>query len=203
MADRPTIPRSSIQRRALALILPLIIASMLSIGLISFHTLNKQAAKLSERFLQDRQNEILTISEDQSVANYFHNIAYGLSEEATLYKKEMERYFKRFSDRYNNIDQIYAGIRYIDKKGDEVAKFGEGLIGGEYHSVIDKAFFQNAINLAAWTVYTSPIEPRMINATPIYWDENGNGEFSDDELRGLIAVDFIGSIRISQHEFNE
>jgi signal transduction histidine kinase/CheY-like chemotaxis protein len=108
-----------------------------------------------------------------------------------LYKKEMERYFKRFSDRYNNIDQIYAGIRYIDKKGDEVAKFGEGRIGGEYHRVIDKAFFQNAINLAAWTVYTSPIEPRMINATPIYWDEDSNGEFSDDELRGLIAVDFI------------
>ncbi|NIS62808.1 MAG: hypothetical protein GTO13_19535, partial [Proteobacteria bacterium] len=66
MADRPTIPRASIQRRALALVLPLVIASMLSIGLVSFHTLNKQTAKRSERFLQDRRNEILTISEDQS-----------------------------------------------------------------------------------------------------------------------------------------
>ena len=200
MADRPTIPRASIQRRALALILPLVIASMLSIGLISFHTLNKQAAKLSERFLQDRHNEILTISEDQSVANYFHNIAYGLSEEATLYKKEMERYFKRFSDRYNNIDQIYAGIRYIDKKGYEVAKFWEDRVGGEYHIVIDEAFFQSAIKLPAWTVYTSPVEPRMINATPIYWDEDGNGEFSDDELRGVIAVDFLYPLVQFRHE---
>ncbi len=191
MADRPSIPSSSIQKRALALILPLVIASMLSIGLISFYILSKQTAKRSERFLQDRQNEILTISEDQSVANYFHNISYGLSEEATLYKKEMERYFKRFSDRYNSIDQIYAGIRYIDKKGYEVAKFWEGRIGDKYHSVIDEAFFQNAIKLPAWTVYTSPSNPRMINATPIYWDEDGNGEFSDDELRGVIAVDFL------------
>jgi len=200
MADRPTIPRSSIQRRALALILPLIIASMLSIGLVSFHTLNKQTAKQSELFLQDRHNEILTISEEQSVANYFHNIAYGLSEEANLYKKELERYFKRFSDRYNRIDQIYAGIRYIDKKGHEVAKFWEGRVGGEYHSVIDEAFFQSAMELPAWTVYTSPVAPRMINATPIYWDEDGNGELSDDELRGVIAVDFLYPLVQFRHE---
>ena len=200
MADQPTIPRASIQRRALALVLPLVIASMLSIGLVSFHTLNKQTTKRSERFLQDRHNEILTISEDQSVANYFHNIAYGLSEEATLYKKELERYFKRFSDRYNSIDQIYAGIRYIDKKGHEVAKFWEGRVGGEYHSVIDEAFFQGAIKLPAWTVYTSPVEPRMINATPIYWDEDGNGELSDDELRGVIAVDFLYPLVQFRHE---
>ena len=191
MADRQTIPGASIQRRALALILPLFIASMLAIGFISFHILNKQTARRSERFLQDRRNEILTISEDQSVANYFHNIAYGLSEEATLYKKEMERHFKRFSDRYNSIDEIYAAIRYIDKKGLEVAKLWEGRVGVEYRNVGEEAFFQNAIKLPAWKVYTSSIKPRMINATPIYWDEDGNGEFSDDELRGAMAVDFI------------
>jgi signal transduction histidine kinase/CheY-like chemotaxis protein len=191
MADRPSIPRSSIQKRALSLILPLVISSMLAIGFISFHFLNNQTARRSERFLQDRRNEILTISEDQSVANYFHNIAYGLSEEATLYKKEMERHFKRFSDRYNSIDEIYVGIRYIDKKGLEIAKLWEGNIGGEYRNVGDEAFFRSAIKLPARSVYTSPIKPRMINATPIYWDEDGNGEFSDDELRGMIAVDFI------------
>jgi signal transduction histidine kinase/CheY-like chemotaxis protein len=200
IADRPTILRASIQRRALALVLPLVIASMLSIGLVSFHTLNKQTAKRSERFLQDRHNEILTISEDQSVASYFHNIAYGLSEEATLYKKELERYFKRFSDRYNSIDQIYVGIRYIDKKGREVAKFWEGRVGGEYHSVIDEAFFQKAIKLPAWTVYTSPVEPRMIKTTPIYWDEDGNGELSHDELRGVIAIDFLYPLVQFRHE---
>jgi signal transduction histidine kinase/CheY-like chemotaxis protein len=200
MADRPIIPRASIQRRALALVLPLVIVSMLSIGLVSFRTLNKQTAKRSERFLQDRHNEILTICENQSVVNYFHNIAYGLSEEATLNKKELERYFKRFSDRYNRPDQIYAGMRYIDKEGHEVAKFWGGRVGGEYHSVIDEAFFQRAMELPAGSVYTSPLGPRMINAAPIYWDEDGNGELSRDELHGVIAVDFLYPLEQFRHE---
>ncbi len=87
MADRPTIPKAGIQRKVLVLILPLVIVSMLTISLISFHFLSELSEKQSERFLLDRHNEILTISEDQSVANYFHNVAYGLSEEAALYQR--------------------------------------------------------------------------------------------------------------------
>jgi len=188
--EQSYILKTSIRKRALALILPLVIASMLGIGLISFQILNIQTAKRSERYLQDRHNEILTISEDQSVANYFHNISYGLSEEATLYRIEMERHFKRFSDRYNAIEQIYKGIRYIDKKGNEIAKFWDGRIGMNYQNVKDQTSFKEATKIPAWTVYTSSIEPQMVNATPIYWDEDGNGEFSIDELRGIIAVDF-------------
>jgi len=200
MADQRKIPRASIQRRALALVLPLVIASILSIGLVSFHTLNQQTAKRSERFLADRSNEILTISEDQSVANYFHNTAYGLSEEATMYRKELERYFKRFSDRYNSSDLIYAGIRYIDKTGKEVAKFSEGKIGDDYRNVAGEEFFQKALKIPSRTVYTSPVEPRMINATPIHWDEDGNGVLSDDELRGIIAVEFLYPLEQFRHE---
>ena len=190
MAEQSYSIKTSIRKRALALILPLVIISMLAIGLISFQILNNQTAKRSERYLQDRHNEVLTISEEQSVANYFHNISYGLSEEASLYKIEMENHFRRFSDRYNAIEQIYKGIRYIDKEGNEVAKFQDGKIGINYQNVKSELFFKEATKLPAWTVYTSSIEPQMVNATPIYWDEDGNGEFSNDELRGIIVVDF-------------
>jgi len=190
MAEQSYSFKTSIRKKALTLILPIVIASMLAIGLISFQILNNQTANRSQRFLQDRHNEILTISEEQSVANYFHNISYGLSEEATLYKIEMERHFKRFSDRYNAIEQIYKGIRYIDKEGNEVAKFWDGKIGINYQNVKDRTFFREAAKLPAWTVYTSSIKPQMVNATPIYWDEDGNGEFANDELRGIIVVDF-------------
>jgi hypothetical protein len=37
LTDRPTIPRGGIQKTALTLVLPLVIASMLSIGLINDH----------------------------------------------------------------------------------------------------------------------------------------------------------------------
>jgi methyl-accepting chemotaxis protein len=190
MADQ-RIPKAGILRRALALVLPLVIASILSIGLASFHHLKRQAAERSEQFLQDRRNEILTISEDQSVANYFHNIAYGLTDEAALYKGKLELYFKRFSDRYNSNGQIYAAIRYVDRYGQEVAKLSDGKIGGEYRNLVGEAFFQDTLKIPAQTVYTSPIEPHMIIATPVYWDEDGNDELSENELRGVIAADFL------------
>ena len=151
MAEQSYSIKKSIRKRALALILPLVIVSMLAIGLISFQILNNQTAKRSERYLQDRHNEILTISEDQSVANYFHNISYGLSEEAALYRIEMERHFQRFSDRYNSIEQIYKGIRFIDKEGNEIAKIWDGRIGMNYQNVKNQTFynldtFYNQIN---------------------------------------------------------
>jgi len=200
MDDTVTTPRSTIQRKALTIILPLIVVSMLAIGLVSFHRLNREAANWSRRFLQDRHNEILTISENQSVANYFHNIAYGLSEEATMYKEELERYFKKFADRYNSIEKIYAGISYIDKNGREVAKVSDGKLGGDYRNVADEQFFQVAVALAPGKVYTSPIGHRMLNAMPIYWDEDQNGEISENELRGVIAVDCLYPIKQFRHE---
>ena len=200
MNDKVITPRGSIQRKALTLILPLIIVPMLAIGVVSFHRLNREAANRSRRFLQDRQNEILTISENQSVGNYFHNIAYGLSEEATMYKEELERFFKRFADRYNSIEKIYAAIRYIDKDGQEVARVSDGTLGGEYNNVGDEEFFQVAIASPPGKVYTSPVSQRMINAMPIYWDEDGNGEFSENELRGVIAVDSLYPIKQFRYE---
>ena len=200
MDDKVITPKGSIQRKVLTIVLPLIIVPMLAIGLVSFHRLNKEAAKRSRRFLQDRHNEILTISENQSVGNYFHNIAYGLSEEATMYKEELERFFKRFADRYNSIEQIYAAIRYIGKDGQEVAKVSDGKLGGDYGNMIDEEFFQVAIGKPPGEVYDPPVGHRMINAMPIYWDEDGNGEFSENELRGVIAVDSLYPIKQFRHE---
>ena len=193
-ATRPA-PKRGIQRKALGIVLPLIVVPMLAIGIVSFHRLTEEAAERSRQFLQDRRNEILTISENQSVANYFHNIAYGLSEEATMYKEELERYFKRFSDRYNSIDRIYAGIRYIDEKGDEIAKVMGGEIGGEYQNVADEPFYQTAVASSPGEVYVSPIGPKMVDAMPIFWDEDGNGEYSKNELRGAIVTDIIYPVK--------
>ena len=196
MAEISPAPKRGIQRKALIIVLPLIVIPMLAIGIISFHRLSKEAAERSQSFLKDRQNEILTISENQSVANYFHNIAYGLSEEATMYKEELERYFKRFSDRYNSGAPIYAGIRYIDETGKEIAKVLGGEIGGgKYQNVADEAFFQTAVASSPGHFYVSPIGPKMVNAIPVFWDEDGNGELSKNELRGVIATDTIYPIK--------
>jgi signal transduction histidine kinase/CheY-like chemotaxis protein len=200
MPDHPAVYKNSIRKRALFFILPLVIASMLSIGLISFHNLDEQTADRSKRFLQDRQNELLTISEEQTVSNYLHNLSYGLTEEAALNIREMERYFKRFADRYNSTDRIYARIRFIDQKGHEIAKLIEERIGGDYQTVSGDTFFQSATKLPFGAIYVSPIEQHMIAATPLYWDEDNNGELTDKELRGVIAVDFLYPLVQFRHE---
>jgi hypothetical protein len=200
MSDRPAVLKNSILKRALILILPLVIGSMLSIGLISFYNLDEQTADRGKRFLQDRKNELLTISEEQTVANYLHNLSYGLTEEAALNVREIERYFKRFADRYNSTDLIYARIRLIDQKGHEIAKLMEGRMGGNYQTVSGDTFFQSAIKLPFGTIYVSPINQHMVAATPLYWDEDGNGELTDKELRGVIAVDFLYPINQFRHE---
>jgi signal transduction histidine kinase/DNA-binding response OmpR family regulator len=200
MADTRPAPKRGIQRKALIIVLPLIVVPMLAIGLVSFYRLNKKDVEERKSFRKDRQNEILTISENQSVANYFHNIAYGLSEEATMYKEELERYFKRFSDRYNSIAPTYDAIRYIDENGKEIAKVIGGKIGGEYQNVADEAFFQTAVALSPDQVNDPQIGPEMVYAMPIFWDEDGNGEYSKNELRGVIVTDIIYPVEKRQEE---
>ena len=200
MADTSPAPKRGIQRKALIIVLPLIVVPMLAIGLVSYYRLSAEATQQSETFRKDRQNEILTISENQSVANYFHNIAYDLSEEATMYKEELERYFKRFSDRYNSKGQIYAGIRYIDEKGDEIAKVMDGKIGGEYRNVADEAFFQSAVASSPFEPNDPPIGHEMVYALPVYWNEDGNDEFSENELRGVIVTDIRYDIKEARKE---
>jgi signal transduction histidine kinase/CheY-like chemotaxis protein len=117
-----------------------------------------------------------------------------------MYKEELERFFKRFADRYNSIEKIYAAVRYIDKDGQEVAKVSDGELGGEYRNVADEEFFQVAIASPPGKVYTSPVTHRMINAMPIFWDEDGNGEISENELRGVIAIDSLYPVKQFRHE---
>ena len=187
----PVFHLNSIRKRALYLILPLVIVSMLSIGLISYHNLDEQTADRSRRFLQDRQNELLTISEEQTVANYLHNMSYGLKEEAALNVREIERYFRRFADRYNSGEPIYAGIRFIDRQGREIAKLMEARIGGDYRNVSEESFFQAAVKLQSGGVNLSSLDGNMVAASPIYWDEDGNGRLTEDELCGVVAIDFL------------
>ncbi len=64
----------------------------------------------------------------------------------------------------------------------------------------DEEFFQVAIASPPGEVYASPVAERMVNAMPIYWDEDGNGEFSENELRGVIAVDSLYPIKEFRYE---
>jgi signal transduction histidine kinase/DNA-binding response OmpR family regulator len=118
-------------------------------------------------------------------------MSYGLKEEAALNVREIERYFRRFADRYNSGEPIYAGMRFIDRQGREIAKLMEGRIGGDYRNVSEESFFQAAVKLPSGGVHLSSLDGNMVAASPIYWDEDGNGRLTEDELRGGVAIDFL------------
>jgi len=182
----------SIQQKMLVIILPLIVIPMLILAAVGFITSSREAAKMSTRYLKQRENDLRTIAENPSIPNYFANRAYGLTEEAEVYRHELERSLKRFADRSNSIELIYPQVRYVDHRGEEIAKVVEGQIRDDRGSVADVPFFAAVKQLRPGEVYVSPIGPQMVYATPIYQAGSGG---QAPTFRGAVVLDFVYSIQ--------
>jgi len=97
----------SIQNKVLVIILPLIIVPMLILATVGFVTSSREAAKTASRYLSQRETDLRTIAENPAIPSYFNNKSYGLTEEAEVARRELERSLKRFADRSNSIELIY------------------------------------------------------------------------------------------------
>src|SRR5213592_4145586 len=85
---------TSIQTKMLVIILPLIVMPMLILAAVGFVTSSREAAKTSTRYLAQRENDLRTLAENAAIPNYFKNRTYGLTEEAEVYRRELERSLK-------------------------------------------------------------------------------------------------------------
>src|SRR5215468_1839347 len=159
---------SSIQTKMLVIILPLIVMPMLILAAVGFVTSSREAAKTSTRYLAQRENDLRTLAEHPAIPNYFKNRTYGLTEEAEVYRRELERSLKRFADRSNSIDLIYHQVRYVDQSGDEVAKVVKGQISSDRGKVAAAPFFAAVQHLGPGEPYLSPLASTMVYAIPIY-----------------------------------
>src|ERR671927_224418 len=112
----------SIHTRMLLIIVPLIVVPMLLHAIVGFLAASVEAAKTSTRYLQQRENDLRTIAENLPIRDYYFNQLYGLTDEAEVYRRGLERSLKRFADRSNSIEPIYTQVRYIDQRGAEVVK---------------------------------------------------------------------------------
>ena len=141
---------SSIQTKMLLIILPLIVMPMLILAAVGFVTSSREAAKTSTRYLAQRENDLRTLAENAALPNYFKNRTYGLTEEAEVYRRELERSLKRFADRSNSMEPIYPQVRYVDQHGEEVAKVVWGQISSDRGKVADGALFCRRAAPRAW-----------------------------------------------------
>jgi PAS domain S-box-containing protein len=180
--------RASIQSRMLAVVLPLVIIPLVIVGVVLIFIVNGGIKEESKNFLHERENDLITLSENSSLFNYYLNLEFGLKEEAELYRSEFETSLKNFFARYNRYEKVYKTITYVDSEGGELVKIIDGEISKSYNNAAKKVFFQGV--LRSKSLYRSPIQADMIYAIPIYRDKDYDGRLTDEEFRGLIVIDF-------------
>jgi len=129
----------SIQAKMLVIILPLIVMPMLILAAVGFITSSREAAKISTRYLKQRENDLRTLAENPTIRDYFNNQVYGLREEAEVFRLQLEHSLRRFAERSNSIDLVYTQIRYVDPQGEEVAKVFKSQISSERGRVAEAA----------------------------------------------------------------
>src|SRR5262245_20274045 len=175
----------SIQTKILLIIVPLIVVPMLILAIVGFIAASGEAAKTSVRYLKQRENDLRTIAENLSIRDYYFNQFYGLTDEAEVYRRGLERSLKRFADRSNSIEPIYTQVRYVDQRGSEVVQIlypqqdvadagGSGRSSSDRQQVIQAPFFTAVRALEAQQVYMSPPGPTMTAAIPVYQPGEGN-----------------------------
>src|SRR5262249_45769486 len=179
---------SSIQTKMLVIILPLIVMPMLILAAVGFVTSSREAAKTSTRYLAQRENDLRTLAENAALPNYFKNRTYGLTEEAEVYRRELERSLKRFADRSNSMELIYPQVRYVDQHGEEVAKVVQGQISSDRSNVAAAPFFAAVQHLGPGAPYVSPVAPTMVYAMPVY---QPGSDGRAPTLQGAVVLDFV------------
>jgi HAMP domain-containing protein len=189
----------SIQTKILLIIVPLIVVPMLILAIVGFIAASGEAAKTSVRYLKQRENDLRTIAENLPIRDYYFNQFYGLTDEAEVYRRGLERSLKRFADRSNSIEPIYTQVRYVDQRGIEVVQIlyphqdvadadGSGRSSSDRQQVIQAPFFTAVRALEAQQVYMSPPGPTMTAAIPVYQPGEGN---QAPTFLGAIVLDFV------------
>jgi signal transduction histidine kinase/HAMP domain-containing protein len=197
----------SIQTRMLLIIVPLIVVPMLILAIVGFLAASGEAAKTSVRYLKQRENDLRTIAENLPIRDYYFNQVYGLTDEAEVYRRGLERSLKRFADRSNSIEPIYTQVRYVDQRGGEAVKLlysnkgvtdagGGGYISSDRQQVTQAPFFTAVRTLEAHQVYMSSPGPTMTAAIPVY--QPGDGKQAPTFL-GAIVLDFVYPLQEFQH----
>ena len=130
---RPCQPKR-LSAKLLLAILPPVLAAVCAIVWLQYHmarreilsAINKETRSLAQRIstniddlLEQHLRDLLTLSETPQIRDYYHNIDFGLLDEAETYRKELERYFKHFAER----NRVYSQILYLDQRGREVSRY--------------------------------------------------------------------------------
>lgn len=131
--NKGVLARRSIALRLLVSIIPITLLGILLVGGAAYyitkqhivetvkkdiHTLGFEASQNISSFLNQRKNDLDTLSEQPLFADHYNNLEFGLEQEAETYRKEIEIYLANFSKRA----KVYKGIYYLNPEGREICR---------------------------------------------------------------------------------
>ena len=180
--------------KLLAAILPPIIAAVSGIVWLQYHLtrremldgINRQVRFLAQRtagdideLLDQRRRDLFTLAETPLIADYYHNVDYGLLDEAETYRKELERYLGNFAAR----SRVYARILYLDKNARVLCRIG-GARGSP--SDMPTEDFAAAAKIAPGGWWISPVEELAGAGPVVYYAKPVRDDFG--ALKGMLVL---------------
>ena len=134
----------------------------------------ERGARNIDDLLQQRRDDLFTLSETPLISDYYHNIDYQLLDEAETYRRELEQYLLHFSQRA----QVYARILYIDKTGREVCRIEGRRVEARKTADLTAPYFVDARKLRPGAWWISPITSLPDGSSAVYYakplhDEEG------------------------------
>jgi HAMP domain-containing protein len=141
----------TLSRRILAPVLPAVVAVSVFFGVFSYWMVRRQivnsvrqvmtseaanTARSLEGFFQQRLNDLDAVCETPLIADYNKNRGFGLGQEAAVYRRELQRYFKSFSQR----SKVYYDIAYVSAQGDRVCSLRPSIDPDRYRNTFPSNF---------------------------------------------------------------
>ncbi len=189
---------TTLSRRFMLGVVPVSLAGIVLLGASAFYytklhitksvnremdTFSKGAASSVSAFFRQRENDIETLSGTSLLADYYNNVDYGLSEEAGQYRRELERYFKSFSERA----KVYNRVFFADAYGRPICGIENTMPmpAGKYSGaalILGQAAAAKTGKVLMSPVSVDPLYgPRITYARPVF-DELG-------KLRGAVVLE--------------
>ncbi|NNN04746.1 MAG: cache domain-containing protein, partial [Elusimicrobia bacterium] len=146
--------------------------------------LAQRTASSVDDLLAERYRDLATLAETPLIADYYRNVDFGLRDEAESYRKELERYLRRFSAR----GRVYAHILYLNADGRVVCRVDGASSRSSEATAFTPADFLAASKLSAGKRWISGVRGLPGGGRVLYFAQPIRDELG--ALKGLLVLGY-------------
>ncbi len=146
--------------------------------------LAQRTASSVDDLLEERYRDLATLAETPLIADYYRNVDFGLDDEAESYRKELERYLRRFSSR----GRVYAHILYLNADGRVVCRVDGASSVRADATAFTAADFRAASKARAGGRWTSGIRALQGGGRVLYFAQPIRDELGS--FKGMLVLGY-------------